>query len=66
MADVFLADGTNFNQELVKQDWCRWYRKYAPVGYGTGRVREEFSRGEESLWVDPQPLPPWEWGKQRE
>jgi endonuclease YncB( thermonuclease family) len=30
LADVLLPDGTNVNQELVKQGWCWWYRKYAP------------------------------------
>jgi endonuclease YncB( thermonuclease family) len=29
LGDVFLPDGTNVNQELVKQGWCWWYRKYA-------------------------------------
>jgi hypothetical protein len=27
---VILPDGMNLNQELVKQGWCWWYRKYAP------------------------------------
>jgi len=27
---VRLPDGMNLNQELVKQDWCWWYRMYAP------------------------------------
>ena len=30
LGDVILLDGTNVNQELVKQGWCWWYRKYAP------------------------------------
>ena len=30
IGDVILPDGTNLNQELVKQGWCWWYRKYAP------------------------------------
>ena len=30
LADVFLSDGTNANQALVKDGWCWWYRKYAP------------------------------------
>ena len=30
LADVLLPDGMNLNQELVKQGWCWWYRKYAP------------------------------------
>ena len=29
LGDVILPDGTNVNQELVKQGWCWWYRKYA-------------------------------------
>ena len=27
---MILPDGTNVNQELVKEGWCWWYRKYAP------------------------------------
>jgi endonuclease YncB( thermonuclease family) len=30
LGDVVLPDGMNLNQELVKGDWCWWYRKYAP------------------------------------
>ena len=30
LGDVILPDGMNLNQELVKQGWCWWYRKYAP------------------------------------
>ena len=31
IADVLLPDGTNANHTLVKDGWCLWYRKYAPV-----------------------------------
>jgi endonuclease YncB( thermonuclease family) len=31
LADVLLPDGTNVNQVLVKDGWCWWYRKYAPL-----------------------------------
>jgi endonuclease YncB( thermonuclease family) len=30
IGDVILPDGMNLNQELVKDGWCWWYRKYAP------------------------------------
>jgi len=30
IAAVLLPDGTNVNHELVKDDWCWRYRKYAP------------------------------------
>jgi len=31
LADILLPDGTNVNHMLVKEGWCWWYRKYAPV-----------------------------------
>jgi endonuclease YncB( thermonuclease family) len=31
LADVFLLDGTHVNHILVKEGWCWWYRKYAPL-----------------------------------
>jgi len=30
IGDVILPDGMNLNQELVKQGWCWWYRRYGP------------------------------------
>jgi endonuclease YncB( thermonuclease family) len=33
-------------------------------GYGAGRSGEANTReGKKGLWVDPQPVPPWEWRK---
>ena len=29
IADVLLPNGTNVNQQLVKEGWCWWYQKYA-------------------------------------
>ncbi|WP_080885624.1 thermonuclease family protein [Nitrospira japonica] len=30
IANVLLPDGSNVNNELVKDSWCWWYRKFAP------------------------------------
>jgi endonuclease YncB( thermonuclease family) len=30
VGDMILPDGMSLNQELVKQGWCWWYRKYVP------------------------------------
>jgi len=30
IGDVILLDGMNRNQDLVKEGWSWWYRKYAP------------------------------------
>lgn len=63
LADVILPDGTNLNQELVKQGWCWWYRKYAPGNTVLEGLEREAREARKGLWVDPQPVPPWEWRK---
>ena len=63
LADVILPDGTNLNQELVKQGWCWWYRKYAPGNTVLEGLEKEAREARKGLWADPQPVPPWEWRK---
>ena len=65
LGDVILPDGTYLNQELVKEGWCWWYRKYAPGDTTLERLESEAREGRMGLWVDPQPVPPWEWRKRR-
>ena len=59
VGNVMLPDGRNLNQELVKQGWCWWYRKYAPGGMVLERLETDAREGRKSLWADPQPVPPW-------
>ncbi len=63
LADVSLADGTNVNQELVKEGWCWWYRKYAQEDTMLENLETEARDARKGLWVDPNPVPPWEWRK---
>ena len=49
LGDVILSDGTNINQELVKQGWCWWYRKYAPGDTVLDGLEKEASEGGPSL-----------------
>jgi len=65
LGDVILPDGLNLNQELVKQGWCWWYRKYAPGDTVLEGLEAEARQARKGLWADPQPVPPWEWRKQR-
>lgn len=60
---VILPDGMNLNQELVKQGWCWWYRKYAPGDTVLEGLEYEAREAKKGLWADPQPVPPWEWRK---
>jgi micrococcal nuclease len=63
LADVLLLDGTNVNHTLVKDGWCWWYRKYASGDMALEELEREAREGRKELWVDPQPVPPWEWRK---
>ena len=65
LADVLLPDGLNVNHELVKAGWCWWYRKYAPGDVELERLEKEAREAKKGLWVDPQPVPSWEWRKRR-
>lgn len=63
IGDVILPDGMNLNHELVKQGWCWWYRTYAPGDSVLEQLETDAREGRKGLWVDPQPVPPWEWRK---
>ena len=63
LGDVFLLDGTNVNQELVRQGWCWWYRKYAPGDMAIEGLETQAREGRKGLWADLHPVPPWEWRK---
>ncbi len=65
LADVLLSNGTNVNHELVKDGWCWWYRKYAPGDTELERLEKDARDAKRGLWVDPKPVPPWEWRKLR-
>lgn len=65
LAEVLLADGTNVNHTLVKDGWCWWYRKYAPNDTTFEQLEREAIEAGRGLWVDPEPLPPWEYRKLR-
>lgn len=65
VAEVFLPDGTNLNHSLVKEGWCWWYRKYAPEDTVLEALEREAREAKRGLWVDPQPVPPWEWRRHK-
>ncbi len=65
IGEVMLPDGRNLSQELVKAGLAWWYEPYARDG--TLRHLEQDARNAKlGLWLDPRPIPPWEFRKQRE
>lgn len=65
LGDVFLSDGTHVNHELVAEGWCWWYRKYAPEDVTLAALEAAARVARKGLWVDPDPVPPWEYRKAR-
>jgi micrococcal nuclease len=65
VANVLLADETNVNQKLVKDGWCWWYRKYAPDDSVLKALEAEAREANRGLWIEPRPIPPWEWRKRK-
>ena len=59
LAGMLLPNGMNLNQELVKQGWRWWYRRYAPGETVLERLENEVREAKNGLWVDPQPAPQW-------
>jgi micrococcal nuclease len=65
IGDVLLSDGTRVNRELVAEGWCWWYRKYAPEDVILAALEAAAQVAQKGLWVDPNPIPPWEFRRQR-
>lgn len=59
IGEVFLDDGRNLNQELVKAGYAWWYRKYAPGNLVLMKMEADAKEAKLGLWNDPEPIPPW-------
>lgn len=60
VGEVILPDGRSLNRELVRAGYAWWYRKYSS-DTTLGLLESEARAASRGLWVDPNPVPPWEW-----
>ena len=65
LGNVTLPDGRSLNHELVKEGWCWWYRKYAPLDTELDALEKDARDAKKGLWADPAPMPPWEFRRTR-
>ncbi len=56
-----VPDGRALNRELVKAGFAWWYRRYAPEDERLKQLEAEARAAKRGLWVDANPVPPWEW-----
>lgn len=70
LVGVVLVDGHDVNLEQVRAGFSWWYRDYAkeqtPEDRQAYELAEKVAREKKlGLWVEPKPVPPWEWRKGR-
>jgi len=60
LAEIFLPDGRSLNEELVKEGLAWWFRKYSK-DLQLRELERQARDAQRGLWMDPHPVPPWEW-----
>jgi len=61
---VVFVDGLNVNAELVKQGMAWVYREYTD-DKRLYTLESEAKQAKRGLWLDENPIPPWEWRRGR-
>jgi endonuclease YncB( thermonuclease family) len=61
IGDVTLPTGVTLSRELVHNGYAWWYREYAQSDSILARLELDAQTATRGLWVDPSPIPPWEY-----
>ncbi len=64
LGEVYLGK-RHINREMVADGLAWWYRKYAPKDRELEEAEVEARDERRGLWRDKEPVPPWEWRKQK-
>jgi endonuclease YncB( thermonuclease family) len=60
LGEVALPDGRSLNQELVRNGYAWWFRKYSG-DVRLASLEAEARQGRRGLWADQAPQAPWEY-----
>lgn len=63
VGEVILSNGTNLNDELVKNGFAWWYKRYAPKSTKLKEFESMARLNKLGLWQDKSPTPPWDFRK---
>gem|GEM_PF-84959 len=61
VARVVLADQRELNSELLRAGLAWWVRQEAPGEIDYDRLQFSAQFRKNGLWIDPEPIRPWEW-----
>ena len=56
---IWLPDGRNVNQEMVRAGYAWWYRRYAPRDRKLDALEAEAREARRGLWEEEEPTAPW-------
>ena len=65
VGEVMLQDGRSLNRELVRAGLAWWYRQYARKDTALEALEKAAREAKAGLWADADPVPPWNWRKDR-
>ena len=65
VGEIFLEDGRSLNHELVRAGMAWWYRQFSPKDAVLEALEKAAQAKKLGLWSDPNPIPPWNWRKQK-
>ena len=58
---IYTADGDEINLEMVCDGHAWWYERYAKRATDYEQCQEDAQKKKRGLWVDEEPIAPWEW-----
>ena len=62
---VVYVNGQNLNEEMVRTGYAWWYRRYDPNNPNLKEAEDQAKAAKLGLWQDADPMPPWEWRRQK-
>ena len=65
VAEIILPDGNSLNRQLVRSGLAWHFVRYAPNDQELARLELDARSAMLGLWVDKEPIPPWEWRRQK-
>lgn len=65
IGDDALPSRRNLNREIVKAGFAWWYEEYAPDDKVLKQFQTNARLAKLGLWVDPSPIPPWDFRRRK-
>jgi len=63
LADIILSNGSRLDETLVQSGWAWQYQKYNDDTL-LQQLEYEARKAKRGLWVEDDPVPPWQWRNQ--